>query len=261
MNKRDIFLIFGLTLLGVLSITMMWEFVLEDTAWASIDAAYREEAIGEHWEYVITTLIFVTIALLLPIWLALRVNERRKSAEQALGKSEMFNRTVLSSLTENIAVLDSSGTIVAVNEAWERFARENDNATMVNSDVGVNYLEVCRQATGPFSEQAYKALDGIQSVLGGRRPLFTLEYACHSPEEKRWFLMTVSPMSGGDGGVVTHINITEREQLNSELRQAKDAAEQASALPIFTFLNFSKVPISGFQHTIKSIKSGFPTSG
>ena len=58
-------------------------------------------------------------------WLALRATGRREGVEQALLKSEMYNNVVPSPLTEHIVLLDSSGTIVTVNEASKRFAREN----------------------------------------------------------------------------------------------------------------------------------------
>jgi PAS domain-containing protein len=51
-----------------------------------------------------------------------------------------FWRSALDSMPAHTAVLDDGGEIIAVNEAWRRFARENGSGT---DFVGVNYLEIC----------------------------------------------------------------------------------------------------------------------
>ena len=94
---------------------------------------------------------------------------KRKQAEQALHRTQALNQTVLGSLAANIAVLDREGNIIAVNEAWKRFAYENDGAAVADS-VGFNYLQVCRDA--PESRNGgWAALNGIQAVLTA---LFTI---------------------------------------------------------------------------------------
>ncbi len=65
-----------------------------------------------------------------------------KRSEKALGDSERFARSVLNSLTAHIAVLDTQGVIIAVNEAWRRFAQDN-GALHSEAYLGANYLTVC----------------------------------------------------------------------------------------------------------------------
>src|SRR5262249_20084880 len=132
----------------------------------------------------------------------------RKLTEEALRKSETLNQSVLRSLAAHIAVLDTDGNIIAVNEAWKRFAYENGNDPDA-SGLGVNYLDGCRGSQERHDDDARKALNGIQAVLEGTLRDFVLEYPCHSPDEKRWFLMSVTPLLGERAGaVVTHTNIT-----------------------------------------------------
>ena len=148
-----------------------------------------------------------------------------------------LGHAVLSSLPAHIAVLDGSGKIIAVNEAWTAFA--NDNQANGTCGVGCNYLDVCRtSASGAVEAQLVKT--GIEEVLAGTRPLFTLEYPCHSPTQKRWFLMTVAPLRHRAGGaVVSHFNITERklnEQLTARLvmqieRQRRQIDDLISNVP------------------------------
>ncbi|HEX3035949.1 MAG TPA: sigma 54-interacting transcriptional regulator [Thermodesulfobacteriota bacterium] len=140
--------------------------------------------------------------------------------EEALRESEAFTRAILSSLTAHITVLDSDGNIIAVNSAWERFARENGGSTLIRTGVGMNYLEVCQNASGESAEEAHRAYVGIQSVLDGSLEEFILEYPCHSPTEKRWFLLYATPFYTKQGGaIISHINITSRIRAEKALRE------------------------------------------
>jgi len=146
----------------------------------------------------------------------------QKNAHQALLEREALNRAILNSLPANIAVLDMNGVIQAINDEWRRFAEVSGNPPACFVGPGVNYLEVCRRAAADGSADAEKALAGIQDVLGGKRKGFTLQYACDSPTEKRWFHMVVHALTGvaGGGVVVVHADITERKQANDAMREA-----------------------------------------
>ncbi len=147
----------------------------------------------------------------------------RQAAETALRESEIFKQTILDSVSSHLAVLDRAGAIVVVNGSWRRFARENGvepGQPARRTEVGVNYLAVCREASGEWSEGAMAAHDGIQAVLAGRLSCFTLEYPCHSPNEQRWFAMTATPLETGDGGaVIAHTAITERKRAELALER------------------------------------------
>ena len=117
-------------------------------------------------------------------------------------------------LPEHIAIVNRSGTIVTVNEAWKRFARDNvGDLTKVME--GANYLDVCERATGEQSEYAENFAEGLRGVLSGREERFAMEYPCHSPTEKRWFVGRVFPFSDGDDPIalVAHENVTARKLL------------------------------------------------
>jgi two-component sensor histidine kinase len=145
----------------------------------------------------------------------------RLDVEAALQASEASSRIVLDSLTAHIAVLDVTGTVVAVNEAWKQFAREN-NADESRVHVGTNYLTVCRSASTSREDKiALQAFDGIQSVIQGAQNTFSMEYPCNSSIEQRWFRLVVRPLGGGGTGVVVaHENITERRQALNDLQQS-----------------------------------------
>ncbi|HMW54038.1 MAG TPA: diguanylate cyclase [Accumulibacter sp.] len=141
--------------------------------------------------------------------------------EQALLESEAFTRTILNSLTENLAVLDPQGVIVSVNRAWQRFAEENGAPGLATNSVGLSYRSVCMAAAGqPGGDEALQAWAGIVAVLTKTQPHFSHEYACNSPDRARWFRMRVDPMlTPGKGVVVVHEDITPRKQAENALRE------------------------------------------
>jgi diguanylate cyclase (GGDEF)-like protein/PAS domain S-box-containing protein len=135
-----------------------------------------------------------------------------------------FKQSILNAVSQEIAVLARDGTILAVNEAWRRFGRENSpvpGSAMPTVEVGANYL-VAWQAHDNAPESLTAACVGIEAVQSGRLPRFHLEYECHSPGEQRWFSMNVTPLGvPGEGGVViTHTNITERRLAHEQQRLA-----------------------------------------
>jgi len=144
----------------------------------------------------------------------LRVSE---AAQRALAETQIG---ILNALPAHIALLDFNGVILAVNEAWRRFASAN---VLQSTDffVGQNYLGVCESSQGECAEEAQEVAAGIRKVLSGELKDLALEYPCHSPTEKRWFRLMVTPLSDtpGTGAVVMHINVTERRQAEEDLRQ------------------------------------------
>ena len=155
---------------------------------------------------------------------------RSRPLEEGVRRSERFARSVLDGLSAHVAVLDASGTIVAANRAWKAFAGANGTDPRMVSE-GANYLGACDSASGPNAEEAAPFADGIREVLGGRRERFELEYPCHSPTQRRWFLGRVSrlPEVGPSRAVVAHEDITDRRRHEEERarRRLRETAARA----------------------------------
>jgi diguanylate cyclase (GGDEF)-like protein len=118
---------------------------------------------------------------------------------------------VLDSLEEQIAVIDQEGTIIYVNRAWMKFGIENGLSSEIGG-VGSNYLKVCHASDGSGDSLAGETAQGIRDVLSGKPASFYLEYPCHGPEERRWFMMRATTLQGDTSGlcVISHHNITQR---------------------------------------------------
>ena len=115
---------------------------------------------------------------------------------------------------EHTAIVDSSGAIVAVNKAWKRFAKDN-GADLSKVSEGANYLDVCERATGEHSQYAQSFGEGLHSVLSGREERFAMEYPCHSPTERRWFVGRVRRFADGDSpmALVAHEKVARRKSV------------------------------------------------
>lgn len=149
---------------------------------------------------------------------------RHTSSQAALAslvETDSWSSSVLRSLSAHIAVVDHQGTIVAVNPAWEQFARENHGIAQ-QCNVGTNYLEICRTAASANSDEAEAALVGLQAVLDGTADQFTMEYACPAGDLQRWFLFQVTPLEDKRGAVVSHTQITDRKLAELALRESEE---------------------------------------
>lgn len=140
-----------------------------------------------------------------------------KEAEAQLRKSGTFSRGVLNSLSSHIAVIDSKGEIIAVNEAWRRFAAEAGETSLPRGPKGSNYFHLCEASACDGDETASEVLRGIQEVMKGKVSLFYLEYPCHSPGHERWFAMRAKLFYNDEPMVVvSHENITELKKTQQE---------------------------------------------
>jgi signal transduction histidine kinase len=148
--------------------------------------------------------------------------QRARLADQALQASEAYRGSLVDSLQDQVVVLDPQGFIVEVNEAWRRFAAEN-GGDPVASGLGANYLAQCeRVSPGDDGGIASAALRGIKDVIASRAERFALEYPCHAPDRRRWFVLRVARAAGRAPGsvVLSHSDVTTIKQAEERLREA-----------------------------------------
>lgn len=183
----------------------------------------------------------------------------QKKVERLTKSSEEFLQKSLDSLSSNIAVLDETGNIIAVNKRWKEFGEQNG---LKEKDfcVGTNYIKVCETSEGEDKNYAHLVAREIKSMLKGEKTEFHFEYPCHSPQEKRWFIahFTSFEHNGKPRVIVAHENITERKIAEQKILEAKEKAEEANKLKSNFLLNMSHelrtplVGILGFAEILSS---------
>ena len=110
-------------------------------------------------------------------------NDYRNGAPEAVSfdYSSSLAKTVLDSLSANIAIMDKNGVILETNHAWRKYATVNEMEGS-NDSIGVNYLELCDATTGKEAEDAHNVAAGIRSVIKGEIKEFLYDYPCHGPD-------------------------------------------------------------------------------
>ena len=133
------------------------------------------------------------------------------------------DQAVLDALPAHVAVLDQSGTIVAVNRAWREFSRSG-MADESETCEGTNYPAVCEAVQGTERTEAVTVAHSLRKTLSGELNGFEWEYRCNYCDDERWFLLRATAIPDGDRRrvVVEHEDITRFRKLESELRSTAE---------------------------------------
>lgn len=161
---------------------------------------------------------------------AIEITEQLRAAE-ALEASAELNRAVLDSVRSQVAVLDRSGRIIAVNEAWRRFAQQHSESAEQErrTGVGASFLDVCRPPEGERHPPSAGVHQAVVELLAGKRERFSCDCPCDTPAQRLWFHLHVTPLPVSTGGaVVSYFDITEIKR-SQELQQAAAAQLKAMA--------------------------------
>ncbi|RNI12432.1 GAF domain-containing protein [Methanohalophilus sp. RSK] len=145
-----------------------------------------------------------------------------------------FTTDVFDLWEDNVAILSANGIISYANKSWKQFSANNyPNPEEYNE--GTNYLKVCDEAKGEDSNGVSVAAEGIRDVISGKIDAFKVEYPCHSPDEKRWFLLKATPLSKTYpiSVLLQHIDITgikESEIVSQRKFAIEDTISSVSSL-------------------------------
>jgi diguanylate cyclase (GGDEF)-like protein/PAS domain S-box-containing protein len=152
------------------------------------------------------------------------ITERRQS-ELTLQAQRHFLQSVLDGMGAAICVVDEEGLIVKVNRAWREFGLRNGGVD-ARVGVGTHYLQVCERAaqSGDASAPvAARFAELLRAVLSGQRGHFELEYPCHGPDQRRWFLARVSRIEGSQPAriVIAHDDVSALKLAQETLRESE----------------------------------------
>lgn len=115
-----------------------------------------------------------------------------------------LHQAALDAVGSSLVVLDHEGLIVEVNRSWLQFGHDN-GLLPGHASVGSNYLDVCEAAV---SADGNAAAQGIRKVIAGEVSSYAQLYACHSPQEERWFQLQVTSFAHAPFLMLIHQNVT-----------------------------------------------------
>ncbi|MBM06943.1 MAG: hypothetical protein CMH88_11355 [Oceanibulbus sp.] len=137
---------------------------------------------------------------------------------------------LIEAMTDEVVILDATGTIVAANTAWKLFCEEN-GGDLKSHYVGANYFDICKLAVLDAVVQAEAVLDGLRTALKTGAP-FEGEYPCDGPGVRRWFQLNANRMAirGVPCLLLQHRNVTTRRMAHDDIERAHLQAETFAAL-------------------------------
>jgi serine phosphatase RsbU (regulator of sigma subunit) len=134
--------------------------------------------------------------------------------------SSPLAKTVLNSLSANIAIIDEMGVILETNQAWRNYATVNQMEGPGDS-IGVNYLALCDATTGKGARDARSVAAGLRSVIKGEIKEFMYDYPCHGPDGRHFYYVRAIRVAGEKPirVVVSHEDITALKLAEEALRK------------------------------------------
>jgi two-component system, NarL family, sensor kinase len=167
----------------------------------------------------IVSLCLIECGLIVAL-LAQRSNRRR--AETAVLEGKRLLQATIDALNARVALLDESGTIIAVNQPWKAFTQANRHEKTVR-DIGFNYLEAC--VAHPLCPETQMVSKGIQQLKSDELDEFRCIYPSRQSNATFWFQIRITrfEMYGAARMVVTYEDVT-------EIKEAHDAQQKLSGL-------------------------------
>jgi PAS domain S-box-containing protein len=219
-SKRSILYLAGLSLLGILLLSLAWEFWLEGLIGPLLGIEQLEESGRQHWEYVGTSVVFAAIAMSVPTLAFQRLfGERARLAESHHESEENFRRFVENS-PASISLKGADGRYFFINK---QFA---DIAGVVSTDI------IGKTSGEIFPEDFAKSgMEHDREVLATDRAS-AREEEFRASESSVWFLTVRFPIADAKGEITgigaIHTDITERKCMERQLVESRNRFEEKS---------------------------------
>ncbi|NJO34248.1 MAG: hypothetical protein HC869_15060 [Rhodospirillales bacterium] len=124
-------------------------------------------------------------------------------------------------MSAHVVVLDKTGTIVASNLAWQRFAATS-RVTGMPIDRLANYLTFY-DGIQEHCPQARTIRESLASVLSGRRRTMRQVYTWRELERVRWFELRASRLEREEHVVVVNDDVTAIKEAENALGEAAES--------------------------------------
>ena len=132
MSKRQFLLLMFSSLALMFIFAISWEFFIED------QIRIRPEEFAEStllkWEFILTSMVFVSLALIIPIWFGLKSINKHRATTQSLLDSEEKYREIFNASHENQAFLEE--VIESLPYPFYVINAEDYRVVMANSAAG-----------------------------------------------------------------------------------------------------------------------------
>lgn len=111
-----------------------------------------------------------------------------ESVARAWRAARLRLQRAIDGVETQIALLDETGAITAVNRAWRMTAKIN-GLDDPQFGLGQNYLAICRTAAAGGDRDAASTAEGLERVMQGDCRSFYYKYAWVRPNERRLYAL------------------------------------------------------------------------
>jgi signal transduction histidine kinase/integral membrane sensor domain MASE1 len=169
-----------------------------------------------------------------------------RRAEARRQRVENLHAAVLTSLHDQIAVVDSRGAVIEINDSWRHAAECAPASRFDRVLAGENYLQCCARAAEQGDRTAIDHLTALRAVLNGAEDRRLLECRETSGGDPGWFEVSFERLRRSEGGVViTRTDVTARKRAEADARNQRQQLTHLSRAAVLGQLS------GAFAHELK----------
>ena len=167
----------------------------------SIDNVLRQGKSGDELDMTVTILIgalgFAAIGITLLAarnrYLVHRLAEHDGTIAQHADQHQ-FLTSIFDSTSDQIAVIDAEGTVIAANRLWTD-SIQDESTRLIRTSVGGNFLAACRAGGLESDSHAIQIFDNVRRVGRGKLQQASVECPSISDEGVSWYRCVISAMA------------------------------------------------------------------
>ena len=145
-----------------------------------------------------------------------------RRAEARRQRVESLHAAVLASLHDQVAVVDSRGAVIEINDSWRHAVEAAPESRFDRTLAGENYLQCCARAAEQGDRAAAEHLATLRAVLYGSEDRRQIECRETRHGDSAWFEVSFERLRRAEGGaVITRTEVTSRKRAEAESRNQR----------------------------------------
>jgi signal transduction histidine kinase/integral membrane sensor domain MASE1 len=145
-----------------------------------------------------------------------------RRAEARRQRVESLHAAVLASLHDQVAVLDSRGAVIEINDSWRHAVDAAPRSRFDRVLAGENYLQCCSRAADQGDRAACEHLAALRSVMSSSEDRRLLECREVGEGDAAWFEVSFERLRRSEGGIViTRTDVTARKRAEADARNQR----------------------------------------
>jgi PAS domain S-box-containing protein len=169
-----------------------------------------------------------------------------RRAEARRQRVESLHAAVLTSLHDQVAVVDSRGAVIEINDSWRHAVDCAPPSRFDRVLAGENYLQCCARAADQGDRTAIDHLAALRAVLNGSADRRLLECREASAGDPGWFEVCFERLRRAEGGaVITRTDVSARKRAEADARNQRQQLTHLSRAAVLGQLS------GAFAHELK----------